>query len=146
MTDEDLEQEDLDEDVSELLPFDEDGRAVEQVPPLFLGEIEYVRDFLADLRALGTDSKFEQLAKDLNDILKRRDSVIVFTQYTDTMDYLRDKLCQVYGGQVACYSGRGGERWNGAVWSAQAKRPSRRRFGKVGTSRFCSARSRLQKD
>ena len=71
------------------------------------------QDFLADLRALGTDSKFEQLARDLTDVLKRRDSVIVFTQYTDTMDYLRDKLRHVYGAQVACYSGRGGERWEG---------------------------------
>jgi SNF2 family DNA or RNA helicase len=122
LTDEDVEQEDLEEDVSELLPFGEtEGQTKPQIPPLFLGEIEYVRDFIADLRALGTDSKFEQLTKDLNDILKRRDSVIVFTQYTDTMDYLRDKLCHVYGSQVACYSGRGGERWNGAAWFGTSK-------------------------
>ena len=121
LTDEDVEQEDLEEDVSELLPFDETGQTKPQIPPLFLGEIEYVRDFIADLRGLGTDSKFEQLTKDLNDVLKRRDSVIVFTQYTDTMDYLRDKLCQVYGNQVACYSGRGGERWNGAKWFGTSK-------------------------
>jgi SNF2 family DNA or RNA helicase len=121
LTDEDVEQEDLEEDVSELLPFDETGQTKPQIPPLFLGEIEYVRDFIADLRALGTDSKFEQLTKALNDVLKRRDSVIVFTQYTDTMDYLRNKLCQVYGSQVACYSGRGGERWNGAEWFGTSK-------------------------
>jgi superfamily II DNA or RNA helicase len=122
LTDEDLEQEDLDEDVSELLPFDESGqKSKQQVSPLFLGEIEYVQDFLADLRALGTDSKFEQLTKDLNDVLKRRDSVIVFTQYTDTMDYLREKLRHVYGGQVACYSGRGGELWNGTAWAGTSK-------------------------
>ena len=53
--------------------------------------------------------------------LKRRDSVIVFTQYTDTMDYLRDKLRHVYGGQVACYSGRGGEHWNGKAWAGTSK-------------------------
>jgi superfamily II DNA or RNA helicase len=122
LTDEDVELEDLEEDVSEILPFDEtEGETSEQVPPLFLGEIEFVRVFLADLRALGTDSKFEQLTKDLNEILKRRDSVIVFTQYTDTMDYVRDKLCHVYGGQVACYSGRGGERWNGTAWVGTSK-------------------------
>jgi SNF2 family DNA or RNA helicase len=122
LTDEDLEQEDLDEDVSELLPFDDSGQKTQpQVSPLFLGEIEYVQDFLSELRALGTDSKFEQLTKDLNEVLKRRDSVIVFTQYTDTMDYLRDKLRHVYGGQVACYSGRGGELWNGTAWGGTSK-------------------------
>jgi superfamily II DNA or RNA helicase len=122
LTDEDLEQEDLEEDVSELLPFDDSGQKTQQqISPLFLGEIEYLQDFLADLRALGTDSKFEQLTQDLQDVLKRRDSVIVFTQYTDTMDYLRDKLRPVYGGQVACYSGRGGELWNGTAWVGTSK-------------------------
>ena len=57
----------------------------------------------------------------LSELLKRRDSVIVFTQYTDTMDYLRDKLRQVYGAQVACYSGRGGERWDGTAWRGTSK-------------------------
>ncbi len=40
----------------------------------------------------------------------------MFTQYTDTMDYLREQLRQVYGTQVACYSGRGGELWDGVMW------------------------------
>ena len=88
---------------------------------LFQGEIQYVEDFLAGLRTIGTDSKFQRLVQHLNEFLKRRDSVIVFTQYTDTMDYLRDKLRQVYGAQVACYSGRGGEQWNGKAWSGTSK-------------------------
>lgn len=133
VNDEDIDEDDLEEDVSELLPLDEVAPALvagrgtdnappeEMPPPLFLGEIEYVRDFLADLRALGADSKFEQLAGDLSEILRLRDSVIVFTQYTDTMDYLREKLRPVYGGQVACYSGRGGERWDGAAWVGTSK-------------------------
>lgn len=121
LTDEDLEQEDLEEDVSELLPFDDDKPEHEQVSPLFMGEIEYLQDFLGDLRALGTDSKFHQLTSDLSEVLKCRDSVIVFTQYTDTMDYVREKLRQVYGNQVACYSGRGGELWNGAAWVGTSK-------------------------
>lgn len=123
LTDDDLDQEDLDADVSEELLFDtgDEDQDDASVPALFLGEIQYVTRFLADLRALGTDSKFEQLARDLTDVLKRRDTVIVFTQYTDTMDYLRDKLRHVYGGQVACYSGRGGERWDGQNWVGTSK-------------------------
>ncbi|GIW55581.1 MAG: hypothetical protein KatS3mg082_1985 [Nitrospiraceae bacterium] len=122
LTDEDLDQEDLEEDVTELLPVGDEGEPTANgVPALFLSEIEYLEQFLADLRALGPDSKFEQLAKDLDEILRSRDSVIVFTQYTDTMDYLREKLRQVYGGQVACYSGRGGELWNGKAWVGTSK-------------------------
>ena len=98
LTDDDLDQEDLDTDVTETLFFDDDDeRSEDEVPSLFLGEIKYVTEFLAELRALGTDSKFEQLARDLAEVFKRRDSVIIFTQYTDTMDYLRDKLRHVYG-------------------------------------------------
>jgi len=122
LSEEDLDQEDLEEDVTELLPLHDAEEAAEDgMPALFEGEIEYIERFLADLRALGTDSKFEQLAKDLDETLRRRDSVIIFTQYTDTMDYLREKLRQVYGSQVACYSGRGGEHWNGEAWVGTSK-------------------------
>ncbi len=121
LTDDDLEQEELDQDVSESLfagaTPDERGEMVE----LCQGEIDYLQDFLAQLKTLGTDSKFERLTADLRDVLQKRDSVLVFTQYTDTMDYLRDGLRQVYGGQVACYSGRGGERWQGGKWVMVSK-------------------------
>jgi superfamily II DNA or RNA helicase len=118
LTDDDLEQDDLDKDVQDLL------LAVEAEPEtkkLFAGEVQYIEDFLADLRALGSDSKYEQLTRDLRAVLAQRDSVLVFTQYADTMDCLRDKLRHVYGGQVACYSGRGGERWDGQAWVHASK-------------------------
>lgn len=114
LDDDDLEQEDLRVDVTELL--DEEERA------RFRDEIEYVEDFLVELSGLsGNDSKVEQLLADLDEIFKRRDTVLVFTQYTDTMDFLREQLRQVYGGQVACYSGRGGEVWNGIAWVPTTK-------------------------
>jgi hypothetical protein len=59
LTDDDLDQEDLETDVAETLFLDEDEeQPSDEVPALFLGEVNYVTDFLADLRALGTDSKF----------------------------------------------------------------------------------------
>jgi superfamily II DNA or RNA helicase len=114
--DDDTDQDDLETDVTELFQF-----ATPEIRKLFQGEIQYVEDFLAGLRTIGTDSKFQRLVQHLNEFLKRRDSVIVFTQYTDTMDYVRDRLRQVYGAQVACYSGRGGEKWNGKAWSGTSK-------------------------
>jgi ERCC4-related helicase len=122
LTDDDLEQDDLDTDISEELS-DED-RA------LFKGELEYVEDFLHDLKALGSDSKLERLIKDVNAFFKRRDTVIIFTQYTDTMDNLREQLRQVYGGQVACYSGRGGECWDGVAWVPRTKESVKEQFRK----------------
>jgi hypothetical protein len=57
----------------------------------------------------------------LGSIFRDRETVLVFTQYTDTMDFLREQLRQVYGSKVACYSGRGGERWDGSTWAPTSK-------------------------
>jgi len=84
---------------------------------LFQDEVAYLEDFLGELSRLGSpDSKVERLLKDLEEIFRRWETVLVFTQYTDTMDFLREQLRAGYGRQVACYSGRGGERWDGVMW------------------------------
>ena len=120
LTDDDIEREDLEQDVSE---------ALENVPrTLFRGEIEYIEDFLAELGKLASDSKLEKLLDDLTEIFKRRETVLVFTQYTDTMDYLREQLRLIYGSQVACYSGRGGEYWNGTSWARTTKEKMKNAF------------------
>lgn len=111
VSDEDVEQEELSEDF-----WEEDSEEAQGERARYLPEIEYVEDFLRELGALGSDSKVERLKTDIADIFRMRHSVIVFTQYTDTMDHLREELRAVYGSQVACYSGRGGERWNGFGW------------------------------
>ncbi len=114
LTDDEIEQEDLSFDVTEQL------EAVDRSE--FAGEIEYVEDFIGQLNAMGiVDSKVGQLKDDLAEIFKKRDRVLVFTLYTDTMDFLRDELKSVYGSQVACYSGRGGEFWNGIAWVETSK-------------------------
>ena len=117
----DLELEDLTLDVTEDI--DEDERSQ------FRDEIDYVEDFLRELRILGgPDSKVGQLLKDLEDVFKRRRTVMVFTQYTDTMDFLREQLREVYGSQVGCYSGRGGELWNGIAWVVTTKEEIKNAF------------------
>jgi len=119
--DDDLEQADLEQDVTEILDDDQQS--------LYQEEIDYVESFISDLQHLSMhDSKTEQLIQDLNAIFRQRETAIVFTQYTDTMDYLRDKLLQVYGSQVACYSGRGGEIWNGIAWVGVTKEDIKETF------------------
>ncbi|RME45420.1 MAG: helicase [Caldilineae bacterium] len=117
----DLEQDDLSYDVGEQLS---DVRR-----DLFAEEEQYVEDFLSELRGLGEqDSKSQRLLSDLRTIFRRRDTVLIFTQYTDTMDYLRERLRAVYGSQVACYSGRGGERWDGVMWVPVSKEEIKNAF------------------
>jgi hypothetical protein len=73
-------------------------------------EIVYVKDFLRQLHPLGIDSKVERLLADLTELLCKRETVIVFTLYTDTMDYLKEHLAEKLAKTVACFSGRGWER------------------------------------
>ena len=119
-----------DDDLDDLsLDFDLDEAIEEADRSLFHAEIEYVEDFVSALAALGAvDSKVEHLLGYLADVFKERDTVIVFTQYTDTMDVLRDKLVEVYGRQVGCYSGRGGERFDGVAWVEETKEEMKRAF------------------
>ncbi|MBN1135457.1 MAG: DEAD/DEAH box helicase family protein [Anaerolineae bacterium] len=113
LDDDDWEQEELSLDVDEL---------VVEERALYRDEIDYVEAFIHDLSGLsGHDSKVERLLADLHQAFRQRDTAIVFTQYTDTMDFIREQLRQSYGTQVACYSGRGGERWDGVMWAPVTK-------------------------
>ena len=79
-------------------------------------ELARIQDLLHELDSITTDSKFAQLRRDLDQLLLQHRSAIVFTQYTDSLDHLRERLVHVFGKRLACYSGRGGERWDGVTW------------------------------
>jgi ERCC4-related helicase len=72
----------------------------------------YLQDYITELGQIDQDSKFRDFAGRLNDLLDRGHRVIVFTQYLDTLDFVRDQLIARYGSRIACYSGRGGEVWD----------------------------------
>lgn len=74
-------------------------------------EIEQLETLLRQFENTGEDTKLAHFIATLRQELVNRESAIAFTQYTDTMDFLRDQLRELYGNQVACYSGRGGELW-----------------------------------
>lgn len=113
LADENLEQDDLGLDAAEdMAAPDADARRI---------KLKYLDDFIGELEAFTVDSKLEFLKDQLRRIFQARDSAILFTQYTDTMDYLRDSFRAVYGSGVACYSGRGGESWDGEHWILRSK-------------------------
>ena len=120
LTEEDLEQDDLGMDaVEDLGTLDHAARQT---------ELAYLDDFISGLNALATDSKLEFLKDRLTGIFRTHDSAILFTQYTDTMDYLRESLRSVDGSGVACYSGRGGESWDGERWVLRDKEEIKEAF------------------
>ena len=91
-------------------------------------EIKYLEDLLDQFENTGEDSKLSHFITILRQELIQRESAIVFTQYTDTMDYLRTALQQLYGTQIACYSGRGGELYQNGQWRIFPKEQIKTQF------------------
>ncbi|MHA1250196.1 MAG: SNF2-related protein [Candidatus Helarchaeota archaeon] len=77
-------------------------------------EIEYLEQFIYkinDFLKRNQESKFERFKSLLEEAnLKDAKRILVFTQYTDTLKFLRKKLKNNPNYQnIACYSGKGGE-------------------------------------
>ncbi len=108
LDEEDLEDfdEEAEDDNSEELKAEEEAR---------------LKELIQRLEGLGADSKLAQFLSDLDKILEKHERVLVFTQYTDTMDYIREQVAEKYGSAVACYSGRGGEIYEDGAWRQVAK-------------------------
>ncbi len=100
-------------------------QTIEEIDPQ---EIQYLEDLLQQFDNTGEDTKLSQFIKTLRQELIERETAIAFTQYTDTMDYLRDTLRELYGSQIACYSGRGGELYLQGKWHIVPKEEIKRLF------------------
>ena len=89
-----------------------------------------IQELLVAVEALPPDSKLSALVETLEAL--RRDGyrqAMVFTQYTNTMDFLRDQLKAAGGWQLMCYSGRGGEvPEHGGAWRSISREDAKRRF------------------
>jgi len=122
----------LDEDVDQNEQSDEtmapDEAATLEVEALQVEERGSISDLLRSIAKLGTDSKACKLFEILNDVLTQgHDSAIVFTQYTDTMDFLKQYLGDQLNLTIGCFSGRGGERRdNAGHWMTCSKEQIKR--------------------
>jgi len=125
LTDEDLEEADLKEDQAEELE-----KELVASLPFHEEEVRELEKLLARLEQIPEEAKLKALRQDLDDALARWDQVLVFTQYTDTMDFLRRNLVTVFGTRLGCYSGRGGEVWDDSrrEWVSLGKDEVQRRF------------------
>lgn len=79
-----------------------------QALPLTSTEIEDIRGYIDRMKNV-PDSKFDRLRSDLDSARGRGHSAIVFTQYTDTLLSLRDRLVGAYRSQLATFTGQGGQ-------------------------------------
>ncbi|GGN25421.1 hypothetical protein GCM10009021_29280 [Halarchaeum nitratireducens] len=115
-----------DADLSEVIP-----NVTDQGINLLEQEIEELESFVNDLRQIDHDPKIGQLIDDLDELDRDgHNRVIIFTQYTDTMDFIREQLTSIHGATVATYSGRGGEMYNAedGTWTTVGKERVKREF------------------
>jgi len=111
----------LDEDEAEDVDTGEastvdDAEAV----PLTQNDMDQLRSYVDRIEVV-QDSKFEQLMRDLNDARNSARATIVFTQFTDTLDALRDRLAAAYRSQLATYTGAGGHVFRDESWVEVSK-------------------------
>ncbi|MFF4792955.1 SNF2-related protein [Streptomyces sp. NPDC001276] len=94
-------------------------------------EISELRDFLSELdKITGEDTKATHLVRDITQSLNAYDSIVIFTQYGDTMDYVRERLIAAGFYRIGCYSGRGGEVYDHAsgTWTEVTKADIKNKF------------------
>lgn len=127
-------------DLNEMLAADDqydvenalfDPEEFDATADLLRGEISELRQFLSDLdKITGEDTKATRLVNDIHEALNTYASVVVFTQYTDTLDYIRERLTTADYHSIGCYSGRGGEVYNPATqaWDPVTRADLKERF------------------
>ena len=118
-----------DDELSDVNESDELERLAQDA--LVADERSQIVGLLERARALPPDSKLASLKAVLADLREQgHRQAMVFTQFTDTMDFLRDALRQEAGTQLMCFSGRGGEvpAPDGTAWRQIGRDDAKRRF------------------
>ena len=101
-----------------------------QKQSLVAEEISDISKILSSASALPSDSKLSTLIKVIENLKnENHHQVMVFTQFTDTMDFLRTQLLERGLTQLLCYSGRGGEVPNkDCTWQSLDREQAKERF------------------
>jgi hypothetical protein len=127
-----LDEEDLSQDETGDEVPDADEAAEMTRDGLLVQERQAIVDLLRRIaKPGGADSKARQLQGELEKAFADGyDSAIVFTQYADTMNYLKEYLAQHLSAvPIACYSGSGGQRRDSAgIWTSCTKKEIKRAF------------------
>ena len=85
-------------------------------------ELTEVDQLLSSIQMLGgRDSKRDHFFDELRRASDDGRSILVFTEYADTLEYIREALVTSYGSSLGCYSGAGGAVWDGSEWKHVSK-------------------------
>jgi SNF2 family DNA or RNA helicase len=97
---------------------------------LLVEEKDAIVELLGRIAKLPTDTKARVLVENLESAFAAGyTSAIVFTQYTATMDFLKEYLAHRLNRRTGCYSGRGGEaRDASGRWSSCSKETIKQRL------------------
>jgi ERCC4-related helicase len=126
ITEEDVSQDEMVDEVMDV----EDAEALAN-EALAEEERSTIRDLLKKLARIGTSAKARTLKTELEMALADGyESAIIFTQYADTMDFLKEHLAAEFPGQIiACYSGDGGKvRDKAGFWTECTKEQIKQRL------------------
>jgi hypothetical protein len=124
-TDEDAPDDDLAEELLDTEEITEMEREA-----LNFEERSSIVDLLLRVSSLPPDTKAHELRAVIDELrASGYGQVMVFTQFTDTMDFLRNQLRTTPGLKMMCYSGRGGEIPIGdSEWERIPRDQAKRRF------------------
>ncbi len=118
---ENVDNRDLD-DLGEVEMGERISAALPTNPKIARAELTDVDHILEDLQSLrGRDSKRDRFFQELRRVTEDGRSVLIFTEYSDTMEYIRENLVTHYGAALGCYSGEGGQIWDGQGWKTVTK-------------------------
>jgi hypothetical protein len=86
-----------------------------------------IDSFIDDLERVQNDPKGERLIKDITTIREKgKDKIVIFTQYTDTLEYIADKLTPIHS--VGTYSGNGARLYKDGSWQNVGKETIKNEF------------------
>ena len=124
-----IDEEDLSDDEIDDETMDEEQAAKLEEQALLAEETSDIESLLAAIRRLPVDTKANVLVDHLARLREQGyQQAIVFTQYTDTLDFLRGHLLK-QGLRVMCFSGRGGEVVSSdATWRTISRDETKRMF------------------
>jgi ERCC4-related helicase len=120
--------EDVDEDEADAPEEDEAERLAQQA--LALEERSEIERLLRMIRHLPPDTKVQKLLAEIAALRAEGFAqVMVFTQFTDTMDLLRREISADGSARIMCFSGRGGEvQAQDGSWRVISRDEVKRRF------------------
>lgn len=118
-----------DQEVIDDIP-DVDEALQLELQALNLEETADLEDLLTMVQSLAIDTKAQRLKELLLQLQSEGyRQVIVFTQFTDTMDFLRQEVSSSLGLSVICFSGRGGEiQQQDGKWQVISREQTKQRF------------------